>query len=133
MTCWAACISMLVNFRDGTTLTDEDVARQAGIDVEAGCNDDQYPNLLQYWNLQHVPGSCMNPEGWEQLLYRSPTIVGITGHVIVADGIDSDGTEEGPQIWVLAPAASGPDYWSFDKIEKAFELRSNRDIHMIQY
>ena len=82
-------------------------------------------HLLRYWNLQQVYGSCMTPEGWEQLLYASPTIVGITGHVVVADGIDSDGTEAGTQIYVLDPAASGPDYWSFEKIEQAFELRAN--------
>lgn len=74
-----------------------------------------------------------HPEGWEQLLYASPTIVGITGHVVVADGIDSDGTEAGTPIYVLDPAVSGADYWSFEKIEHAFELRANRELHMIQY
>ena len=133
MTCWAACIAMLVNKRDGSNYSDEDIARMAGINVEDGCRDDQYPDLLRYWNLQQVYGSCMTPEGWEQLLYASPTIVGITQHVVVADGIDSDGTEDGTQIYVLDPAASGPDYWSFQKIEQAFELRANRELHMIQY
>jgi hypothetical protein len=50
-------------------------------------------------------------------------IVGLTGHVIVADGIDSDGTEDGTQIWVLDPAASSADYRSFARIEQAFEAR----------
>ena len=80
----------------------------AGINVEDGCRDDQYPELLQYWSLQQVYGSCMTPEGWEQLLYASPTIVGVTGHVIVADGIDGDGTEEGTQIYVLDPPRPAP-------------------------
>ncbi len=62
-----------------------------------------------------------------------PTIVGVTNHVIVADGIDGDGTEEGTQIYVLDPLSSGPDYWSFQKIEQQFELRANRELHMIQY
>jgi ABC-type bacteriocin/lantibiotic exporter with double-glycine peptidase domain len=132
-TCWAACIAMLVNHRDGSTYTDVDIARLAGIDVEVGCRDDQYPDLLRHWNLRQVYGSCMTPEGWEQLLYPCPTIVGVTGHVIVADGIDGDGTEDGTQIYVLDPLSSGPDYWSFQKIEQEFELRANREVHMIQY
>jgi len=42
-------------------------------------------------------------------------------------------TEDGTQIYVLDPAASAADYWSFQKIEQAFELRANRELHMIQY
>ena len=36
MTCWAACIAMLVNKRDGSSHSDEDIARMAGIKVEDG-------------------------------------------------------------------------------------------------
>lgn len=133
MTCWAACVAMLVNHRDGTTYDDVEVAREAGIDVEVGAFDSDYPAILQRWGLDDVAGACMLPEAWEALIQRSPTIVGLTGHVVVADGIDTDGTPEGTQVWVLDPASSGPEYWSYDKLEAAFELRASREIHMIQY
>jgi ABC-type bacteriocin/lantibiotic exporter with double-glycine peptidase domain len=131
MSCWAACFAMLVNFRDGTSLTDNDILEQMGIPPEQGANDSDYPNLLAKFNLTAVAGSCMTPEGWEELLGAKPTLVGITGHVVVASATNGESDPANFQAFVNDPAA-GPGWWTYDQLESAFELRANREIHMIQ-
>ena len=133
MTCWAACVAMLVNFRDGTSYDDNAVAAAAGIDPAAGANDSDYPAILQRWGLHHVAGSCMTPEGWEELLSRAPTIVGLTGHVVVGAATNGEHDTSRFQAYILDPwPSNGPGWWSFSNLEQKFELRAGRDIHMIQ-
>jgi ABC-type bacteriocin/lantibiotic exporter with double-glycine peptidase domain len=131
MSCWAACFAMLVNFRDGTQYTDMDICEQTGIGPDAGANDHEYPALMAKFNLQSVAGSCMTPEGWEELIGSKPTIVGITGHVVVVSGTNGESDLEKFEAYVLDPG-EGPTWWPYSKLEQQFELRARREIHMIQ-
>jgi ABC-type bacteriocin/lantibiotic exporter with double-glycine peptidase domain len=133
MTCWAACIAMLVNFRDSTQYTDNDIVRESGLDAEHGCNDDQYPALLQHFRLSPVAGACMTPDAWQQLLDRGPAIVGLTDHVVVANSTNAESDPAAAQVYIHDPdPSSGESWWTFDRLESAFELRAGREIHMIQ-
>jgi hypothetical protein len=65
ITCWAACTAMLVTYRDGTSDSDLDIVREAGIDPADGCSDSEWPTVIDTWGLSQIYGSCMTPEGWE--------------------------------------------------------------------
>lgn len=132
MSCWAASIAMLVNFRDGTSHTDLDICKEAGIDPEAGATDNDYPTLMSHWRLHHVAGSCMTPEGWGELVAQGPTLVGWTGHIVVASAVYDDG-ENGAHIYILNPDPGVGEGWlTWEDAEQRFELRANREMHMIQ-
>jgi len=133
ITCWAACTAMLVNYRDGTHYTDLDIVREAGIDPTGGCDDSEWPTVIRKWGLSQIYGSCMTPEGWEQLLSAAPTMVGLTNHVVVAGGTNNDMDPERFEAYILDPwPSNGEGWWKFDRLEAAFELRANRELHMLQ-
>jgi ABC-type bacteriocin/lantibiotic exporter with double-glycine peptidase domain len=136
MSCWAASIAMLVNYRDGTTLTDSDICTEAGITSEQGAVDSDYAKLMEHWRLHHVAGQCMTPEGWAQLIGGGPTLVGWTGHIVVASAVYDDGSSEGSSgahIYVLNPDPGVGEGWlTWDDMEERFELRANREMHMMQ-
>lgn len=132
MSCWAASIAMLVNYRDGTQYTDEDICTQAGITPEQGAVDSDYPKLMEHWRLHHVAGQCMTPDGWAALLSGGPTLVGWPGHIVVASAIYDDGTN-GANIYVLNPDPGVGEGWlTWAQMEDRFELRANREMHMMQ-
>jgi ABC-type bacteriocin/lantibiotic exporter with double-glycine peptidase domain len=132
MSCWAASIAMLVNYRDGTQLTDADVCTQAGIAPEQGAVDTDYPKLAQHWRLHDVAGQCMTSDGWAQLLSAGPTLVGWPGHIVVASGIYDDGST-GAHIYVLNPDPGVGEGWlTWQQMEDKFELRANRSMHMMR-
>lgn len=133
MSCWAACVAMMVNYRDGTTYDDSSIREATGISAPAGATDEDWADqLIPQFGLVHVAGSCLTPEGWQELINSGPTIVGITRHVVVCSGLSSDGTESGTQLYMCDPARSSPEYWTFADTTNKWEMRANRDMHMVQ-
>jgi ABC-type bacteriocin/lantibiotic exporter with double-glycine peptidase domain len=128
--CWAACIAMMVNWRDGTSKTDHDIVAETGLNE--GCYDSDWLDLMPQYGLTHVPGASWTPADWDRLLTPGPAIVGVPGHVVVACGYSGDDSDEGSYILVADPGA-GHDWHPFLDLEARWELRAGREIHMLQF
>jgi Papain-like cysteine protease AvrRpt2 len=127
--CWAACIAMMVNWRDGTSKNDHDIVTETGL--TEGCYDNDWLDLMPRFGLAHVAGASWTPADWDRLLTPGPAIVGVSGHVVVAAAFSGDGSDEGSYILVADPGADHA-WHAFLDLEARWELRAGRDIHMIQ-
>jgi hypothetical protein len=127
--CWAACIAMMTNWRDGTARTDHDIVAETGL--ADGCDDSEWLGMMSRYGLSHIAGASWTPADWEGLLAPGPVIVGVTGHVVVANGFDGDYTDENSYILVADPAADHA-WHAFLDLEARWELRAGRSIHMLQ-
>ena len=137
-TCWAACFAMLLNFRDGTKYTDIDIVNWARthpslphLSVASGADDPDYPFLFELFQFENVPGRCMNPASWEALLAVKPHIVGIPGHLVVASHTNDQPDQDSFRLYVLDQWNGGAEK-SFQELEDQYELRADRDVHMIR-
>ena len=106
--CWAASTAMLVNYRDGSSKRDTDIAAEAGVAHEAGVTEIELENLVRVFNLTQVYPQCADAEGWEQILRdNGPLIAAVSGgnsteHIIVVAGANASQGEAG-EIRVLDP------------------------------
>jgi ABC-type bacteriocin/lantibiotic exporter with double-glycine peptidase domain len=106
--CWAASTAMLVNYRDGTSKSDQDIAAEAGVAHEAGVSEIELEQVATIFKLSQVYPACSDITGWEQSLSESgPVICAVSGgnsteHIIVVAGADPSQTEQG-SIHVLDP------------------------------
>ena len=127
--CWAACIAMMVNWRDGTSKTDHDIVDESGLTY--GAYDEDWADLMPKFGLSHIAGASWTPEDWDQLLTPGPLIVGVPGHVMVACGFSGDYSDEGSFILVADPGA-GHEWHPFLDLEARWELRAGREIQMLR-
>jgi ABC-type bacteriocin/lantibiotic exporter with double-glycine peptidase domain len=105
MTCWAASLAMIVNYRDGTSWDDHTLCEHLGM-PEDGATVSQVDQALAALNLQLIPPACELPEGWIDLLRGGPKGVIVPGapwHRIVIAGVQTDGTPETTHLHVLDP------------------------------
>jgi hypothetical protein len=76
--------------------------------------------------------ASMTPDGWATLVGHGPTLMGWTGHIVVASAVYDDGTN-GAHIYLLNPDPGVGEGWlTWDDVEQRFELRANRATHLIQ-
>jgi hypothetical protein len=129
-TCWAACIAMMVNWRDGTAKTDHDIVEETGMTY--GSYDEDWLELMPKYGMSHIAGASWTPADWERLLTPGPLIVGLTRHAVVACGFSGDYSDEGSYLLVADPMG-GHEWHPFLELEGRWELRAGRDIHMIGF
>jgi hypothetical protein len=129
VSCWAASLTMLINFRDKMSHDPADVASAAGMDLDTGYGWDQIRGAVATWGLhEDGPASAM-PSMWADLLRAHGPIwiveVGAPYHAVVLAGIDGDGTPDGTSVTVYnpwPPQQGAIEYQSFLDFDSEFGL-----------
>jgi ABC-type bacteriocin/lantibiotic exporter with double-glycine peptidase domain len=128
MTCWAASMAMVVNARDGSSLTDDDVVAQTSSD-DNGKTWDEAAGLASVFNLVQVGPACWTPDGWADVLNAHGAIwtpePGNQYHIVVVAGIQGDGTPEGSAFLIYDPwPPNGGNVYtpSYSDFEQQYEL-----------
>jgi ABC-type bacteriocin/lantibiotic exporter with double-glycine peptidase domain len=121
-TCWAASLAMVVNARDGSSLSDDDIVAKTNSDNNGKTWSEAIP-MAQQLNLVQVAPADWMPEGWAQILNQHGPIwtpePGNAYHIVVVGGIQGDGTPEGSSVLVYNPwppnsgAVETPTFTSF--------------------
>lgn len=127
-TCWAASMAMVVNSRDGSSITDDDVVSQTGSDTDGKTWDDAAA-LASTLNLVQVAPACWTPDGWAEVLNSHGPIwtpePGAPYHIVVVAGIQGDGTPEGSAFAIYdpwPPDGGNVSTPSFTDFEQQYEL-----------
>ncbi|HVU92246.1 MAG TPA: papain-like cysteine protease family protein [Jatrophihabitans sp.] len=134
MTCWAASLAMIVNYRDGTSWDDHTLCEHLGM-PEDGATVAQVDQALAALNLQLIPPACELPEGWIDLLRGGPKGVIVPGapwHRIVIAGVQTDGTPETTHLHVLDPEL-GESWMDYRTVESRFEAGYPRSNNVFGY
>jgi len=105
--CWAASTAMMVNYRDGSTKSDLDIAAEAGVVHEAGMTEIEFENVAGLFHFYPVYPQCADAIGWESALTNSGPVVAVVArgaiqHIIVVAGAAANPDGDG-QIYVLDP------------------------------
>lgn len=136
-TCWAASCAMLVNTRDGSSLSDSDIVGQVGNAGGDGADEPEMQVIASALNLNFPGPASMTPQGWDQLLQVGPVMVGIPGHYVVVGGVyyedgDQGGAEsETAQLHIYDPA-NGESWGILSQLEGQYELDANSGANLLQ-
>lgn len=134
MTCWAASMAMIVNYRDGTSYDDHTLCDHLGMPKD-GATVQQVDQALAQLSLHLIAPASMLPDGWIHLLHNGPKGIIVPGtpwHRIVIAGVQTDGTPESTHFHVCDPA--GDDSWlTFANVEQRFEAGYPRSNNIFGY
>jgi V8-like Glu-specific endopeptidase/N-acetyl-anhydromuramyl-L-alanine amidase AmpD len=133
--CWAASAAMVVAWRDGTTLSDADIAAKVpALDAyRHGLWPSDRHMLADIWNLVPEPPACYTVDAWRTMLENyGPLYLDMTnsagsgGHAWVLVGMTSDGAPDGSDtvMYLHNPTASrGRVKWNFQDFQGLYEGR----------
>jgi len=125
MTCWAAVLTALVNWRDQLSRPIGEVLREINpswaqmFDADQGLSSSAKDRLVQEAGLESQRGINLSPQGWQSLLREhGPVWVtvdmrpGQPGgiHARIVTGIHGDGTGTGTTFDIIDPARGGQTY-----------------------
>jgi hypothetical protein len=133
-TCWAACLAMIVNYRDGSDFDDHTLCDHVGL-AKDGATVAEVDQALAQLDMHLIPPACFTPDGWLQLLANGPKGVIVPGapwHRIVIAGAKTDGTAEGTWLHVLDPD-DAEGWQSYEDVESRFEAGSPRSNNIFGY
>jgi hypothetical protein len=105
-TAWAACVAMLLNHRDSTSLTDGDVAVESGVEDRHGgsvASDSDYSDILSHYLLFARNQLAPTPREWDDLLAPGPVIAAVYDRAIVVGAVGDIEDPQDCQIHVLDP------------------------------
>lgn len=133
-TCWAACLAMIVNYRDGSNFDDHTLCDHVGLPRD-GATVSEVDTALAQLDMFLVAPACYTPDGWLDLLSNGPKGIIVPGapwHRIVIAGAKTDGTAEGTWLHVLDP--DDTESWqSYEDVEARFEAGSPRSNNIFGY
>src|SRR5215469_6743978 len=58
--CWATSFAVVINYRDGSSLSPADVSNAVGVDIAAVESWSDVTNAAEHFGLQESPSACMN-------------------------------------------------------------------------
>ncbi len=121
--CWATSFAVVINYRDGSNLTPQDVSNAVGVDITAVESWSDVTNAAEHFGLQQSASACMNIQGWAQLLASyGPLWICVNGgsHAVVVNGVQGDGTEDGTMFYITDPW-DGPTTRGLNGLNAMFE------------
>ena len=99
--CWATSAALLLGWRDQMSIMPQWVADQCGIPIVSTINHDQVQHVANTLGLSALQPQCYTPDGFSSLIEtlgplwvgKLGTINDTWGHVVLAVGMYSDGTD----------------------------------------
>ena len=123
VTCWATSFAVVINYRDGSNITPQDVCDKVGQDPNIAESWETVTRAAQAFGLQQSASACMNLDGWAtQLQNNGPLWICINNgsHAVVLNGMVGDGTEANTTFYVTDPW-SGPTPLNLQGLNAMFE------------
>ena len=131
-TCWAACVAMLLNHRDSSSLTDGDVASEAGVEHDGSvATDSDGDSILDHYILTAFSHYAPSPREWEQLLAPGPAIAGLMDRVVVVGAVNGEDDPADCQLYVLDPAY-GEAWYRFNDLGPELGFHPGVELRIVQ-
>lgn len=147
MSCWAASAAMVVGWRDGRIVTDQEIADAVPV-IDAyrkGLWPRERRALADAWDLVAEPPASYTIDAWRDMLQRSgPIYIDMTastsgqgGHARVLVGMESDGAPDGSDTTMFMhdpwPGTGGRIRLSFADFLALYERRVDNAGGTLEY
>jgi hypothetical protein len=130
---WAACVAMLLNHRDSTSLTDGDVAVQSGVEQHGGsvASDYDSSSILDHYLLYAQSMILPEPREWDELLAPGPVIAAVTDRVVVVGSVGDIEDPQDCQLHVLDPLY-GENWVPYRELGERFGFHAGTELRIVQ-
>jgi hypothetical protein len=131
---WAACVAMLLNHRDSTSLTDGDVAFESGVENRKDgsvASDYESSSILDHYLLYIQNRSMPSPREWDELLAPGPVIAASLDRVVVVGAVGDIEDPQDCQLHILDPTY-GADWIPYRDLGDRFGFRPGTDLQVVQ-
>lgn len=119
-TAWAACVAMLLNHRDSTSLTDADVDGESGVD-----------DLLDRYLLFPQQYVAPTPGEWDGLLGPGPVIAAVLDRVVVVGAVGAVEDDQECEIYVLDPVY-GESWVPYRELGDRYGFHPGSELRIVQ-
>jgi hypothetical protein len=127
--CWAAAMAMVLNSRNGSSLTVENICEQAHVDANEHKSASDVRSLGAELNLQPVNCNGSTPAGWAAALAYgclwAPNPMN-DSNVLVIAGVSGSGAEA--IIHVLDPATNLDDWMNFAQFTQQYGFGDHHEL-----
>lgn len=138
VSCWAASLAMLVSVRELASTTPQDIAAEAGMDVDTGYGWGEIQHAVAAWNLvEEGPRSAM-PDEWARLLDEWGAIwvveTGAPYHAVVLAGVHGNGQPDETYVTVhnpWPPGVGAVEVKTFLEFDREFGLGAGAGAAMV--
>ena len=131
-TCWSACVAMLLNHRDSTSLTDGDVAHASGAEDHGSvASDDAYGTILDHYLLTVQHRYAPSPREWDEVLAPGPVIAAYQGNVVVISAAGDVDDARDCQLYVLDPVYGGA-WVAYGELGDRFGFHPGTELLIVQ-
>ncbi len=136
-TCWITALTVMVNWKNGTTHGPEQVAEGAGTTLQQAQDTQgwapvyQIANHYGIYSLDYTPGTV---EAWGEAMAHGPLWLVVTGnpsHAIVLHALQGDGTFDGTNATVTDSWA-GVSTKTFNQLMQDFGAQSGQMAGEVQ-
>ena len=103
---WATAFAMVINHRDGSNLTPDDVGNAVGADLSYVESWSDVIDAASHFSLREAGSAGADVQEWARMLAENGPLwmcVHSGGHAVVLHGIQGDGTREGTTFHVTDP------------------------------
>ena len=143
MSCWAAATAMLMSWKQGINVTEEEAARRAGNNYAIAFRENQgvtgveIAELALQLHLVAEPPSSLSPAGYRSLLStRGPLWVGtaifspttVYRHVRIITGIHGPDTDPNPSLDIIDPDGGQTYGKSVSQFARELEEIARQDL-----
>lgn len=129
VSCWAAALTMVIDFRDKMSYPVNHVTSTAGMNLTTGYGWSQIQNAVSTWGLQELAPMSAYPDWWADYLAAHGPLwiveVGAPYHAVVLGGMHGDGTPGATEMHVYnpwPPNSGAVEYKTFEDFDREFGL-----------
>jgi hypothetical protein len=129
VSCWAAALTMVVDYRDKVNYPVSDIASLAGMNLTTGYGWSQIRKAVSAWGLAELAPVSADPTWWADMLAENGPLwiveVGAPFHAVVLTGLHGDGTPEFTEAHVFnpwPPNSGAVEHKTFEDFDREFGL-----------
>lgn len=129
VSCWAAALTMVVDYRDQMNYPVQQIASRAGMNLNTGYRWGQIQNAVSTWGLQEIAPMSADPIWWADMLDAHGPLwiveVGAPYHAVVVTALHGGGTAGDTEVHVnnpWPPNSGVVEYKTFEDFDQEFGL-----------